>query len=510
MKSSSRVHGVRWACLAAFLLSAVTAAHASDVSQRIEALEQELSRLGAVEQELARLKAEQEKTREQAVAAEMKMPIFLYRPGNGLTIAAPDNKWEVQFGNRLMVYWTFWTKGSDGTSRPKQGTTNGVLQVRRFRPYMNTRINDGFYDLRFQMDASNGGGSGGGDLFAFDAEMYLHFENISPWLPYFAFGASPSAILNPQDTNCSSKRCGRSERSLLNEGAGVTTSSPDRGMGFVWREIPRFGPVRISFLNAFLGEDRIGGSAQFNNLAASQITRDGRSFTAGIGVRPFDKLGGSFGNVMKGLELSFGTLIQNSPRADSGFGAWNVRTNQTRAQRISMIRTDSAGTAGTFYYYTPGVGWNWKWMRLRFAGQFANARLCSEDNNSRCMDGPLVRGSGWRFMGEFWLWSPKKGLLAGNARDGGFMIAPMFSRADVKQSGNATLRGCGGCKSAHAIDAGIGLWYYIPGRFMNVGVVWDHWKCNNCNSDVQRTVPGFVAGNDAEWDTITFVSRFQF
>ena len=112
-------------------------------------------------------------------------------------------------------------------------------------------------------------------------------------------------------------------------------------------------------------------------------------------------------------------------------------------------------------------------------------------------------------MGEFWLWSPKKGLLAGDARDGGFMLSPMFTRADVSQA-NGTLSGCGGCSSAHAINTGIALWYFIPGRFMNVGVIWDHWACNNCNSDVIRTVPGFVAGDDAAWDTITLISRFQF
>jgi uncharacterized small protein (DUF1192 family) len=472
---------------------------ASSVDQRIETLEHEL----------ARLKQEQSEVKAQAVAAEKKMPLFIYRPGNGLTIAAADASWEVQFGNRLTLYMTFWTKGSDGTSITKRATTNGVLQVRRFRPYMNTRLMDGFYDLRFQMDTANAGSSGGGNLTAFDAEMYIHFENISPWLPYLAFGASPSTITNPQDNNCSSKRCGRAEQSFGSNMAGFGTGSMDRGIGLIWPDLPRFGPARISFLDLYMGQDTLGTSGQFNSLSGSDITADGRTWTAGIGLKPFDKMGGTVGKILKGMEFSFGTRIMEPWQIDTGFNRWRVRTDQTRAQRIDMIRQGSAGNTGLQYYYTPGFGWTWNWVTLRAAGHFMQGTNCVDDGNDRCNDGGMIRGSGYRFMGEFWLWSPKKGLLAGNARDGGFMLSPMINRGDMS-SNVQSLSNCGGCKSAHAVDAGIALWYFVPGRFMNLGVIWDHWSCNNCNSDVARVVPGLSGGDDAAWDTITLVSRFQF
>jgi len=494
--------------LTGVLTLAASPVQASSVDQRIETLEQEL----------ARLKQEQTETREQALAAEKKMPLFIYRPGSGLTIAAANDAWEIQMGNRLQVYWTFWTKGGDGTSRPKQGTTSGSLQVRRNRPYMHMRLMDGFYDLRWTLDLNNGG-TADNAYNAFDAEMYIHFENISPWLPYFGFGLSPSVILNPQDNNLSSTRGARSEPGGFASGMnGVGTGSMDRGMGIVWNKLPRLGPVRISFLNAWLGQDRIGSNAQVQQQSTAQITRDGRAFSAGIGVRPFDKAGGTLGKFLKGLEISFGTAIQESPRAGTGFGRWTLRTAQTRAQRINMVRTSSNGTAGTQYYYTPGLGWTWEWITLNLAGHFGTTRICNPTGeNSHCMEGGLARMSGWQFIGSFWVWSPKKGLLAGNPRDGGLMIAPLFGRGNVEQHGEGSsgrLSGCGGggggCKSGHGIQSGIGMWYYIPGRFMNVGVVWDHWSCVHCNSDVIRVVPGAVAGGNYDWDTITLISRFQF
>jgi hypothetical protein len=481
--------------LTGVLALATSPVQASSVGQRIDTLEQELTRL----------KQEQTSTREQAIAAQKKIPLFIYRPGNGLTIAAANDAWELQFGNRLMVYWTFWTKGSDGTSIPKRGTTNGVLTIRRFRPYMNARLKDGFYDLRFKLNATSAG-----EFSAFDAEMYIHFENISPWLPYLGFGATPSAILNPNNNNLSSGRGPRSEPgAALMDSNQVGTGSPDRGVGFVWRKIPRLGPTRITFFNIWVGQDRVGTAGQFASNSSAPITRDGRSMTLGLGVKPFDKLGGSFGKVMKGLQLSWGVFYQESPRATSGFARWRSRTAQTRAQRIDLVRMGSAGTVRGFMI-TPGVEYKWKWITLNLAGEFNQARTCVVDGGGNCMDGPLIRSSGWQFIASFWLWSPKKGLLAGSHRDGGLMLAPMFGRVDWKINGGEELSNCGGCTSAHAVQSGIGLWYYIPGRFMNVGVVWDHWLCDNCNSDVARTVKGLSGGDSAAFDTITLISRFQF
>jgi hypothetical protein len=476
--------------LTGVLALATSPVQASSVNQRIDTLEQELTRL----------KQEQTATREQAAAAVKKMPLFIYRPGSGLTIAAADDMWEVQIGNRLQVYWTFWTKGGDGTSIPSKGTTNGTLTIRRFRPYMNTRVKDGFYDLRFKLSVTAAGSPN-----FFDAEMYIHFEQISPWLPYFGFGATPSAILNPNSNNMSSSRGARSEPGGSLAGQwGPATGSQDRGVGFVWRKIPRLGPMRITFFNVWMGQDKKPGLGLNTGV---NITRDGRSFLGGLGVKPFDKLGGGFGKIMKGLQLSFGTVIQRSPgKNGTGFDQLKIRTSQTRLYRTSLIRGDSAGMSGTSYYFTPGIQWKWKWIELNFAGHYKNARLCDPCGGNQ---GAILRSNGFQIIGQFWLWSPKKGLLAGNPREGGLMVSPMFGRVDVRQSGDNTLRGCDGCKSAHAVQSGIAVWYYLRRNF-NVGLVWDHWLCQNCNDGVSAVVPDGVGGGNYDFDTITLISRFQF
>jgi hypothetical protein len=300
-----------------------------------------------------------------------------------------------------------------------------------------------------------------------------------------------------------------------------------------------------------MGED---GAGEFNSASGDDITADGRTFSGGIGVRPFDKIGGSFGSIMKGLELSFGTTIQKPWTASSGFDAVNIRTSQTRSERVSLIRSSTSSTPGNVngmtgasYYFTPGVGWTWDWISLNLAGHFKQSAACIEGTgdttfgidsktgiidsgvagtqlaksstggSGSCADsGGILRTAGWQFIGSFWLWSPKKGLLAGNPRDGGFMISPMFGRVDAWGSpGSKLLANCSGskaktCTSASAIQAGIGMWYYVPGRFMNVGVIWDHWACTNCNSDINSVVKGGVAGQHYDFDTITLISRFQF
>jgi len=474
------------------LALAASPVQASTMNQRIETLEKEI----------LRLKAEQVETREQSLAAAKKMPKIKYKPGGGLTISGASGEYALTLGNRLTMYWTFWND-----SQPKQSTANGVPQVRRYRPYMTTKVDKGFYDLRFTIDAANGGSSDQGDAFVFDADMYIHFEKMNRMLPTFAFGASPSATVNPQNENCSSKRCGRSESDFLSNGTGVITGGPDRGIGLVWKKLPNMGPMKIKYLNLFVSHDRVGGNGQFASISGTAINTDGRAFTSGIGIMPFAK-GGS--KMMRSVYVSLGYIHQQPYDREGGDNAWNVRTNQTRAQRISMIRTSSLGMAGGFDYTTVGLGFKAGSMTVRAAGIWAEHQICSEDPSGNCNEGDGVKGRGVRVLGEMFVYSPK-GWMTGSTKKGGVMLSPMYQRTDVQQSGSTDLRGCGtGCRSAHAVNSGVALWYYVPGGFMNVGVVWDHWACANCNSDIAKAVPGAAAGDNADWDTVTLVSRFQF
>ena len=358
-----------------------------------------------------------------------------------------------------------------------------------------------FYELKFQIDTANGGSDDGGTLTAFDAEMILHFEKLNPWLPYLHVGSSPSLRLNPQDTNCSSKRCGRSERSLLNEGVGITTGSVDRGLVLGWKNRPLWGPAQISFFNFGYGMDRTDA---FARLSSAGVENDGKSFSIGIGIKPFAK---SKNKWLKGTELSFGGHFQKL--AEDPEGGYNIRTNQTRAQRVSLIRT--VGREGLTQYYTPGIGWKYGPYQLRVSGQFENSHR--DLGALRGEDGGLIKGRGYRISHELFLWS-SKGFLTGSYKKGGIMISPMFTRVDVDGGASSRMSDCGGCKSAYAINSGIALWYYVPGDVFNVGVVWDHWRVTNANKDVAKRIDGTAAqrssgGGNQTFNTLTFVTRFH-
>ncbi len=484
---------------------ATASARAGTVEERIEALEKkqmadqaELARLKkeqmASKEELARLRGKQTQLGQDALAAREARPTFKYRPGSGLRLSAADKDWELRFFGRLMLYNTFWLD----ENRPKRGAVQGAIHVRRFRPGFNFFWQKGFYEAKFQIDTANAGSSGGGALNAFDAEMVLHFEKLNPWLPFLHVGNSPSARLNPQDTNCSSKRCGRSERSMVNEGSGTTTGSVGRGLVLGWRRIPLWGPAQISFFNVGYGIDRF---SEFNQ-GVGFFENDSKSFTAGIGIKPFAK---SKNKWLKGMEFSFGTLIQKL--ALSGDRDLELRTNQTRFQRVDLVEAQSE--EGQTQYYTPGFGWKYGPYQLRVSGQFYNAHRFK----GRGDKGSLIKGRGIRIMHELFLWSPNDGFLTGSYKKGGLMIAPLFERASIRAPNgmngcNDTVAGTG-CQGAYAVNAGIGLWYYLPKDVYNFGLVWDHYRVNKADNDVADHIEKGTRGRRVNFNTLTFVSRLH-
>ncbi|MFQ5849013.1 MAG: hypothetical protein ACE5JU_00325 [Candidatus Binatia bacterium] len=482
--------------LTGLFVVAAAPARAGTIEERIKALEEEQM---ANSEELARLKAEQKRLKgeqmeltQDALAAKAKLPSFRYRPGRALRIRAADKSWELRIGGRLMLYSSFFLDDNE----PKTGTVQGAIHVRRFRPLSNFFWNKGFYELKFQIDTRNAGSRAGG-LDAFDAEMVLHFEKLNPWLPYLHVGNTPSTRINPQDTNCSSKRCGRSERTFINEGAGITTGSLERGLVLFWRNLPLWGPAQISFFNVGYGIDRFPAFSE----GFGEFENDSKSVTVGIGIKPFVKLKNKW---LRGMELSFGGVFQKLAKA--GEQSLNVRANQVRFARVRLI--GGPDEAGQTQYYSPGLGWKIGPYQLRVAGQFYKTHA---DDAGR--EGNQFDATGFRILHELWLWSARGGFLTGGLKNGGFMFAPMYQRGDVRTSGSDTLKDCAGCRSAHAVNAGIGLWYYFPGDIYNVGLVWDNYRVNKARGGSKgagTVIESGKAGRSVNFNTLTFVSRFHF
>ncbi len=474
---------------------AVAPVQAGEVTDRIQALEQELTQL----------KGEQVEIREAARAARAKLPSIKYRNAGGMRIAGGDKSWKLRVGARLMPYMTFWLDDN----RHRGGTPQGVLQIRRFRPYWRYYLQNDFYELRHTHDGETNN--------AFDAEMYLHFEQLSPWAPTIGYGATPSLRFNPQSANLSSGNGSRSEMTFLENGTGMTTAGVDRGILAEWRNIPRFGMAKITFVSFGIGVDRAGDNAL--DSFAGNITQDGKSFTTAIGIKPFDRSGVGW---LKNLEISLGTMFQESPNKDGQFREWAVEADQLRGNQIEFWRiADGKGDGGHFKYYSPGVGWKMGPVAVHYSHNIAHSHVFNDSDFDNV--GGLIKAQGMRLLWDIWVWGPKKGWLSGSTRSGGLMFSPMFQKAQIKAGDNSNMDTCGGgtyrvanCKSAHATNTGIALWYYIPGGFYNLGVVWDHWRATNMNDDMSNDIFGLTPtdsrkepGGQGTFNTLTFITRFR-
>jgi len=446
-------------------------------------------RIKALEQELTQLKGEQIELKQDALAAKAALPSFKYRPGRGLLIEGADRSWGLRFFLQYMPYMSFWDK-----NRPRGGAVNGVYHIRRARPRFWYYWDKGFHEFDFWVDIANSGGSGGGSWNAFKANYTAHFEKLNPWFPAFTMGANPSFWLNRQDTNMGSGTAGRSEFTMLSQGNGVVLGTQNRGIRLDWRRLP-VGPASVR-LN--LGYSLLGINA-FNSGSGSGLKNDSKTFTWGLGVEPFRKMKNKW---IKGIEVSFGGVVRNF--AVDSAGGYNIRTLQTRMQRISLIRTD-ARDAGS-QYYTMGFGYRVGPYRLRSSFGVDNSH---RETGLRGDDGSSIRGRDFQLLHEIFIWSKKGGFFTGSPRTPSIMISPKYNRTNVRAP-NA-MAGCStattGCQGAYAIDTGVALWYFTGRSTMNFGIVWDHWRVNKANVDVDTRIDKGKTGRSAKWNTITLIMR---
>jgi hypothetical protein len=297
--------------------------------------------------------------------------------------------------------------------------------------------------------------------------------------------------MNGADINRSSLVGGRNDFSLLSQGNGIVLGTQTRGIVLDWNSVPLgMAEGRLHLGYAIFGQDA------FAQLSNANIQNDNKAFSFGVGIKPFARVKNPWINR---LELSFGGKIQNMSRSD-GQAGFNIRTHFTRAQRVTMIAT--APRDGGWDYYTPGLIWGYGPYTLVVSGQFDNSHA---NIGPRKDEGRLITGRGWKILNELWLWSPK-GLFTGSPSIGGIMLAPLFDRVDV--DGGSAMANCGGCRSAHAINTGVALWYF-PGRPMNFGIQWDHWRVNKANADVATRIKKGVTGRSHDWNTLTFIVRAQ-
>src|ERR671918_2595410 len=120
------------------VLTALTPVLADNVDQRIQSLEDELTRLKS---EQAQVKAEQIEMRKEATAAAAALPNFSYRPGSGMLIEAADKAWSFRFTLESQFRLLF------ESGETEVGREFGGIMGRRFRPFFHYCVNDCLYEV---------------------------------------------------------------------------------------------------------------------------------------------------------------------------------------------------------------------------------------------------------------------------------------------------------------------------------------------------------------------------
>ncbi len=453
------------------LALAASPVQAADVDARIQALEREL----------AQLKHNQEAANEErALAAEMKMPAFTYAAGKGLTIAAADNNWSINFGQRLQVYSSLWL----GNDNPEAGYQNGVIRIRRFRPHINVTSQQGFYDVKWQFS--------GNTSVAFNGDAYLHFEKTNPWLPTVGYGYNPFFRGNRQ------QGAGRTEDSLFINALALG-GSQDGSVVLSWKKLPAMGISKINHLEVAMGLDQ---QDEYGRTPGHRT--NGRSTAFAFGIQPLAGAKGMGGFDVSSVKYSLG--YERLKDLNHGPGNIYGPTTQERVNLVSATLSgygneicDAAGKCaytgkaqGNHTYMVHGLGWSpMKWMSLGF-----NYATYEADADSGTADD--IEATEIRLASTIWLWGPKSGMMGGSKSEGGIYISPLYTSADIKS------------EDAKATNHGLAVVYNVPGGWMQIHGVWDKLGCEGAGCDQASINKVADKAGDDSFDVFTVIVEYRF
>src|ERR671919_1349006 len=176
------------------VLTALTPVLADNVDQRIQSLEDELTRLKS---EQAQVKAEQIEMRKEATAAAAALPNFSYRPGSGMLIEAADKAWSFRASLESHFRLLFESGPTEA------GREFGGIMGRRFRPWFYYCVNDCLYEVETGLDLDGFGTGNAKNSTNTDTSsilqrgvLWVHLEKLNPWLPPFYTGMDGPASIS--------------------------------------------------------------------------------------------------------------------------------------------------------------------------------------------------------------------------------------------------------------------------------------------------------------------------
>ena len=485
----------------AIVFAAALPARANDVDQRISTLEDELARLKA---EQAQVKAEQIELKKNALAAEGALPTFSFRAGNGLLIEAADKSWSLRTSFESHMRWNF------ESGRSHAGRTNGETMGRRFRPRWNFCVNNCFYEIEASLDLDGFGTNSALQR----GVVWVHFEQISPWLPTAYFGMDGPASMS-EFRQGSSSTGSQMDYDILSRNNGFNTGRFGNGIGFNWDDKPLDSigiPGRISrinFVSATIGE---GDDGQSGNRDA------GHGFSAFFQIQPFSQLKSKW---IQGLSISGGTWFCDvDGSTPQGVSTVATACNQLRLRdhgdggRQTLFDTGTSIGRGWSHFYMPGVQWEIGPYRLRAVGGFQRYHNQQNVHPVESIDS-LGRTEGRVFLigHDLFLWSPKGPLTGSSTEPGSILFGTHFERNDVTCNGGGGKHGsftyagksptgadteysyCGN----NSVGGGPGfnrntilvrewdLWYFLMSR-ASIGISYLWYDAANLNATARRNL----------------------
>jgi hypothetical protein len=473
------------------LLVAAVPVGAGDVDQRIQALEEELTRLKAEQQEV---KSEQMELKKAATEAQEKLPTFEYAPTDGMTITGADKSWAFNVTYRLDIHMnnqvdsrSHFRGNDDGEfGEIASGITNGELAPRRNRFTFVFCWDDCFYEMTHTMDYERAGRIAQ----ARDNELAFHFEQWNPYLPMFSIGLRRGAGATHLGRSSSSDA--KMEHDMIFGLGNFSGAGSHAGMGLHWDRVPVGTGDATLFVN--YGSSSNGTHMEF-------VDSDRKTIKAFAGTRPFSKIKNKW---IQGLEFGVGLQGGAVDRFD-GTGDGAIETHEERSSQ-TLFEFEDVGN-GWSSIIVPGMKWRIGPYQLR--GNWHRVRTEGRDDDLRG-----IKGTGWDVSQQIFVWSPKGFLTGSPSTPGSLLVGFAFERADAE---------CGvpGCSIAHdTVTAGnsvsritvlnreIGLWYWIrPG--LRVGTWYNIWHASNtpvntqvavgCKSNIDSAESGKASGRSCDW-----------
>jgi hypothetical protein len=471
-------------------------AWAQNVDDRIQALEEELTKLKA---EQKQVQAEQIDLRKEGAAAAAKMPNISRRAGQGVLIEAADKSWSLRTHFRLHLHSLF----RDGRSNFDADGNNarpgaGEINARRVRPTWYFCLNDCFYEGEVALDIDGmGGGSGHSSRFNGSddddingalmqrAVAFIHFENIHPWLPTFYFGADSPAGISTYRRG-SSNVATQLEYDMLSRNNGFNTGSMGTGYGLDFSNLP-VGPgsLNVNYAVGNEGESGDGGA----------IASDLKDQTLYVHYLPFNKTKNKW---LRGLGVEWGGWW--CPFDENAFdnGCSDTRAREVEgSQREQMWRGNNEDGGDGFFWMT-GLGWRIGPYMLRAV--YGRQTYEQSSTKSRI----------WLIGNELMIWSPK-GFLTGSYSTPGTLYGGWhFERFDGRC--NDGCANSGQYNNNHILLRQLGVFYVLqPG--LNVGLTW-HWydakKLRVAEQEKLECRNTGVVGRGCDWHNVTLAFRWQF